>query len=142
MLINSIKTGFKKGLETTWMLGKIIIPVYFIITILKHTVIINWIADAFRPIMALFNLSGEAAIVLVLGNVLNLYAAIGAIKAIELSPLEVTVIAMMLSFSHSLLVETAVTKKLGISGFKVVAVRLMLAIASGVILGRLGGLIS
>lgn len=138
MLVNSIKTGFKKGLDTTWLLAKIIIPVYFTITFLKYTPVIDWIAYIFNPLMALFNLPGEAAIILVLGNVLNLYAAVGAIKAVSLTPLEITTIALMLSFSHSLFVETAVTKRLGVSSVKVVLIRVGLAIVAGMVMGRLG----
>ncbi len=141
MLVASIKTGFKKGLETTWLLAKVIVPVYFVITILKYTPVIDWIAYVFSPLMAIFNLPGEAAIILVLGNVLNLYAAVGAITAVSLAPMEITTIALMLSFSHSLFVETAVTKKLGVSSVKVVLIRLGLALASGIIMGRLGGLV-
>jgi len=141
VLIKSIKTGFVKGIETTWMLGKVVVPVYLLVTILKYTPVIEWITSIFTPLMALFNLPGEAAIILVLGNVLNLYAAIGAITAISLTPMEVTVIAIMLSFSHSLLIETAVTKKLGISVKKVILIRLGLAVVSGILVGQLGGVI-
>ncbi|AOY76232.1 nucleoside recognition domain-containing protein [Clostridium formicaceticum] len=138
MFVNAIKTGCKKGIETTWMLAKVIIPVYFVVTFLQHTPVIEWIAHVFKPLMSIFNLSGEAAVVLVLGNFLNLYAAIGAIKAIALEPMEITVIAVMLSFSHSLLIETAVTKKMGISVGKVIAIRVGLAVVSGIIIGRIG----
>lgn len=141
MLSKSLKEGFIKGLETTWMLAKVLIPVYIIVTFLQHTPVIDWIAVAFRPLMALFNLPGEAAIVLVIGNLLNLYAAIGAIKALSLSYAEITIIAIMLSFSHSLLVETTITKKLGLSVVKVVAIRMGLAAVTGMIIGRVGGLI-
>ncbi|QUH27375.1 nucleoside recognition protein [Serpentinicella alkaliphila] len=141
MLIKSIKTGFIKGIETTWMLGKVVVPVYLIVTILKYTPVIDWITILFTPLMTLFNLPGEAAIILVLGNVLNIYAAIGAISAINLSTMEVTVISIMLSFSHSLLIETAVTKKLGIGVKKVVLIRVGLAVISGIVVGQLGGLL-
>ncbi|SDK18777.1 nucleoside recognition domain-containing protein [Natronincola ferrireducens] len=141
MFITSIKDGTKKGLETTWMLAKVIIPVYFVVTFLQHTPAIDWIAHIFQPVMALFNLPGEAAIILVMGNFLNLYAAIGAIKAISITPMEVTIISVMLSFSHSLLVETAVTKKLGISVPVIIFIRVGLAVVSGIILGRIGALI-
>ncbi|TCQ01484.1 nucleoside recognition domain-containing protein [Serpentinicella alkaliphila] len=141
ILIKSIKTGFIKGIETTWMLGKVVVPVYLIVTILKYTPVIDWITILFTPLMTLFNLPGEAAIILVLGNVLNIYAAIGAISAINLSTMEVTVISIMLSFSHSLLIETAVTKKLGIGVKKVVLIRVGLAVISGIVVGQLGGLL-
>ena len=50
--------------------------------------------------MSIFGLSGDAAIPLVLGNFLNLYAAIGAILTLDLTVKEVFIIAVMLSFSH------------------------------------------
>ncbi|OPJ57009.1 nucleoside recognition domain-containing protein [Alkalithermobacter paradoxus] len=141
MFLESIKNGFKKGIETTWILSKVIIPVYLFVTILKYTPVINWIASLFRPLMALFNLPGEAAIILVLGNVLNLYAAIGAMSAISLNGYEATTLAVMLGFSHSLLVETAVTKKLGIKSSIVLATRITLALIFGIIIGNLGGIL-
>lgn len=141
MLLDSIKTGVKKGIETTWLLAKTIVPVYLFVTILQNTPVIGWITSLFEPLMGIFNLPGEAAIVLVVGNVLNLYAAIGAIKAIELTADQVTVLAIMLSFSHSLLVETAVTRKLGFKVSHALIIRMGLAIVSGILVGRMGALI-
>lgn len=140
-MVDSVKVGIKKGIDTTWMLAKIIIPVYIFVTILKNTPIIDWIALIFQPMMGLFNLPGEAVIVLVLGNVLDPYAAIGAIKAIDLSVSQITTLAVMVSFSHSLFIETAIAKKLGISIVFVSSVRLGLSIVFGILVGRLGGLI-
>ena len=141
MLFQSIRSGFIKGIETTWMLAKIIIPVYFFVTLLKHTPVINWISIIFRPLMGLFNLPGEAVIVLVLGNVLDPYAAIGAIKAISLTTAQITTLAIMISFSHALFIETAIAKKLGINILMVTGVRVGLALVFGIIVGRLGGLL-
>lgn len=141
MLLESVKTGIKKGLETTWILAKTIVPVYIFVTILNHTPVINWITVIFEPLMGIFNLPGEAAIVLVVGNLLNLYAAIGAIKAIELTAAQVTILAVMLSFSHSLLVETAVTRKLGFKVSHALIIRMGLAIIFGIIVGRVGAII-
>ncbi|KXZ39701.1 hypothetical protein SAMN05661008_00621 [Alkalithermobacter thermoalcaliphilus JW-YL-7 = DSM 7308] len=141
MLLRSIKDGFKKGVETTWILSKVIIPVYLFVTILKYTPVINWIESIFKPFMSIFNLPGEAAIILVLGNVLNLYAAIGAMSAISLSAAQATTVAVILGFSHSLLVETAVTKKLGLKPSIVVVTRVTLAIIFGIIIGKMGGVL-
>lgn len=137
----SLTEGFRKGIETTWMLAKVIIPVYICVTFLKYTPVIDWIAYICKPMMGLFNLPGEAALVLVLGNVLNLYAGIGAIKAIELTPMQITTIAVMLSFSHSLPIETAIVKKLKVDIVKIVALRVGLAVIMGMIIGQVGGMI-
>ncbi len=141
MIIDSVKTGLKKGIETTWMLTKIMVPVYMFVTILKYTPIIDWITVLFEPIMGIFGLPGEAAIVLVLCNLLNLYAAIGALGAIELSTMQITIIAMMLSFSHSLFVETAVIKKLGFKVSHTLIIRMGLAVVSGLIMGMICAII-
>ncbi len=138
-MINSIKTGAVKGIQTTVFLAKIVIPVYFVVTIVQHTAMIDIIAKLFSPIMSLFNLPGEAAIVIVLGNCLNIYAAIGAMGAIDLTAHQATTIALMLSFSHSLFMETAVVKMLGTSASKAVLIRLVMMIIAGVAAGNIGG---
>ncbi|MDW7671240.1 MAG: nucleoside recognition domain-containing protein [Bacillota bacterium] len=139
MLIQSIKQGARNGIETIFMLGKVIVPVYFFVTFLRHTPAIDWIARLFEPLMSLFNLPGETAIVLVIGNFLGLFAAVGAIQAMSLKPFEVLVIALMLNFSHSLFVETAVISQLKISGMRVAVYRIFLMLLSGVVYGTVIG---
>lgn len=126
--------GSKNGIHTVLMLAKIILPVYFIVTVLKYTGILEYIAIIFEPVMDIFGLPGEAALALVLGNVLNIYAALGVISSISLTAKQITILAVMISFSHNLFVETAVTKKIGIGVLPILATRIGLAIASGVIL--------
>ncbi|MFN7252562.1 MAG: nucleoside recognition domain-containing protein [Anaerobacillus sp.] len=128
--MGSLKRGLLVGLQTTWTLGKIIFPITLIVTIIGHTPLLDWLARILSPIMSLIGLSGEAAIPLVLGNVLNLYAAIGAILTLDLSVKEVFILAVMLSFSHNLLVESAVATKVGIRMSVVLAVRIGLALFS------------
>jgi hypothetical protein len=132
--IETVKRGAKNGINTVLELGKVIIPVYLFITILKYTVILELISKWFQPLMKIFGLPGEAAVVLVLGNLLNLYAGIGAIASLTLTAKQITIIAVMLSFSHSLPVETAVSKKVGVSVLAVVSTRIGLAAVSGIIL--------
>ncbi|RKD32718.1 nucleoside recognition domain-containing protein [Thermohalobacter berrensis] len=132
--IKTLKNGIKSGLNTTWTLAKIIVTVYFIITFVKYTPLLDWIAIKCAPLMKIFGLPGEAAIALVLGNVINLYAAIGAIASLSLTAKQSTIIAVMLSFSHSLFMESAVAKKTGISVVLVLLIRFSLAIISGILL--------
>lgn len=129
--------GLHSGLNTTWLLAKVIFPVTFIITILKFTPVIGWLINIFTPLMQLIGLPGEAAIPLVLGNILNLYAAIGAILTLELTVKNVFILAVMLGFSHNLLVETAIAKKIGISGTLIITIRLTLATLSAIIINKL-----
>lgn len=78
-MLQTFKRGLKVGLQTTWTLGKVIFPVTLLVGILQHTPVLQYIIRAIEPIMGIFGLSGEAAIPLVIGNFLNLYAGIGAI---------------------------------------------------------------
>ncbi|WP_026672317.1 nucleoside recognition domain-containing protein [Alkalihalobacterium bogoriense] len=129
-----LKRGLVVGLQTTWTLGKIIFPITLIITILGYTPVLSWVANLLTPIMGWIGLPGEAAIPLVLGNVLNLYAAIGAILTMDLTVKEVFILAVMLSFSHNLFVESAVAAKVGIRMSVVLLVRLGLAFFSALMI--------
>lgn len=126
--------GLKAGIKTTWILGKVVFPVTVIVTVLKYTPVIDIIIQLFTPLMGWLGLPGEAAIPLVLGNVLNLYAAIGAILSLDLSVKSVFILAVMLSFSHNLIIETAVAKQIGIKAVYPVAIRLGLAFLSAFVI--------
>jgi hypothetical protein len=134
MLAGSIKRGFFVGLKTTYTLGKIIFPVTLIVAILQYTPILPWVMKLIEPLMGLIGLSGDAAIPLVLGTFLNLYGAIGAILTLDLTVKEVFIVAVMLSFSHNLLVESGVAVKVGVKLWIVLFVRLGLAFLSAIII--------
>ncbi|MEH6947169.1 nucleoside recognition domain-containing protein [Bacillus sp. JJ634] len=133
----SVKKGFMVGLKTTWTLGKVIFPVTLIVTILQYTPILPWVIDLISPFMALLGLSGDAAIPLVLGNFLNLYAGIAGILTLDLTVKEVFIIAVMLSFSHNLLIETGVAMKVGVKLWVILTVRLGLALLAAVMINLL-----
>ncbi len=133
-MINSIKRGLQVGLRTTWTLGKIIFPVTLIVAVLQYTPILPWVIERIAPFMKLIGLSGDAAIPLVLGNFLNLYAAIGAILTLDFTVKEVFILAVMLSFSHNLIVESGVALKVGIKLWVVLVTRLGLAFFSAMVI--------
>lgn len=134
MLRSSIKKGAAAGVKTTWTLGKVIFPVTLIVALLQYTPVLPWLIDLLAPLMGLIGLPGDAAIPLVLGNLLNLYAGIGAILTLDLTVKEVFIIAVMLSFSHNLLIETGVALKVGVKLWVVLTVRIGLALFSAFII--------
>lgn len=134
MLVESSKRGLMAGLKTTWTLGKVIFPVTLIVALLQHTPVLPWVIKLITPLMNLIGLSGDAAIPLVLGNFLNLYAGIGAILTLDLTVKEVFIIAVMLSFSHNMLIETGVALKVGVKLWVVLAVRIGLALLSAIVI--------
>ncbi|RBP46633.1 nucleoside recognition domain-containing protein [Garciella nitratireducens] len=136
-MIIALKDGFKKGIFTTWKLTKIIIPCYIIITLLQHTPMIEIISNFFEPILEFLGLPGEAALVLVSGNLINIYAALGVISALNFTMKEIIILSLMLSFSHSLILESAVMKKMGANILKLNTLRIAMSILSGLIVNIL-----
>src|SRR5690625_4763938 len=84
--------------------------------------------------MGILGLPGEAAVPLVLGNALNLYAAIGAIVSFEFTVKEVFIMAVMLSFSHNLFIESSVAARVGVNWWLISGIRLMLALITGILI--------
>ncbi|MFC3041315.1 nucleoside recognition domain-containing protein [Virgibacillus xinjiangensis] len=129
--------GLQQGLKTTWTLGKIIFPITLIVTVLQYTPVLPWVIEKLSPLMGLLGLSGEAAVPLVLGNALNLYAGIAAIVSFDFSVKEVFILAVMLSFSHNLFIESAVATKVGVNLWVILITRISLALISAVLINLL-----
>jgi hypothetical protein len=108
--------GIRSGLETFWSLAKAMIPAYALALVLQKLGVITALAHVAQPVMSLMGLPGSAAVPLVLGYVLNVYAAIGAMTALHLSAQQITVLALAILIGHNLLVEGAVLRKAGMSG--------------------------
>src|SRR5699024_12582942 len=87
--------------------------------------------------MKLIGLSGETAIPLVLGNALNLYAGIAAIISFDFTVKEVFIMAMMLSFSHNLFIESALASRVGVSWWFISGLRIALAILAAIFINLL-----
>ncbi|MFF5995266.1 nucleoside recognition domain-containing protein [Lysinibacillus sp. KU-BSD001] len=128
----TLKKGMLAGLQTAWKLSKFIFPITFIVTLLQFTPVLPWIVDMIAPFMRIFGLPGEAAIPLVLGTTLNLYSGIAGILSLELTVKEVFTLAVMLSFAHSMFIETAVALRVGVKLWVVLVVRFGLAFLSAI----------
>ena len=126
------KTGLKKGFSVTLTIMKVVIPCYIIIEFIKHAGVIDIIGRIFKPFMGIFGLPGEAALPLVAGYVVNLYAAIAILTPLGMPAKEITIIALMLGICHSLTVETPITRQTGVNAWLLTLVRVLVSLASGV----------
>ena len=129
--------GAKDGLKTTWELAKVLVPVYFLITILKYTPLMDMMVGLFEPLTRLVGLPGEAALPLVIANLLTIYPALPAIIAFPFTTKEITIIATMILLCHSLLVEGAIARKAGTTAWKIISLRISTALVAGVLLNWL-----
>ena len=132
------KNGFENGLKTAFLLLKVILPVFAFIKILEHTPVIGWISQFCSPLMQLMGLPGEAALAIVTGMFLNFYAAVGIIVALGLNAWQITIIAVILSCCHELVIETAIIKKTGIRAWPILGLRMAAALVAGVTLNLFG----
>jgi len=136
---DTIKRGFKNGINTLIELSKILIPVYIGVKILSISGLLNILAKFFEPVMSLLALPGEASLVLILGYFLGNYAGLGALAAIDLTPVQITTVAIWLSIAPNLITESALVKKLGVSVGASIAVRVSFSILMGFLHYRIYG---
>jgi hypothetical protein len=129
--------GAWHGVRAFLKLMLIVAPVYTVVTILKYTPVIKVFAQFMAPLMKHFGLPGEAALALILGNVINLYAGLGAVTALRITTAQLTVLSLMLLLSHSQILETAVFFQIRAKWWLLWFIRLVLALVAGVGLSRL-----
>lgn len=136
---DTFKRGFKNGIDTLIDLSKILIPVYIGVKLLSVSGLLNILAEIFKPVMSILGLPGESSLVIILGYFLGTHAGLGAIAAIDLNSVQITTLAIMISISHSLISESAVVKKLGVSAAASIAVRVSSSILMGFLYYRIFG---
>lgn len=132
-----IKKGFLKGWSTFFDLAKILVPVYFFVTFLKYTGVIRIVADFFSPLMQYMGLPGEAMLALLTSYLLNIYGGIAVIGSLELGAREITILGAMIGVAHSLIIESAVFKKIGVNVIKINLLRISVSIFVGIFLNFL-----
>ena len=129
--VTVLKRGLSNGLSIGWELIKVVIPVYFAVALLQYVGVLEWLSPYLAPVMQYLGLPGEAALPILLGYTLNIYAAIGALLPLGLTAKQITVIAGMLLLAHALPMELAVAKKSGSPMTALCIIRLLLSVLFG-----------
>jgi hypothetical protein len=110
-----IKQTLNSSLRSSILILKLIVPLYIFADILLYLGWLDYISFIFEPITTVLNLPSETALALAVGVLLNIYAAIAFAAPLGLTPYEWTILGVFLGICHSMLVESAIMKKLGIS---------------------------
>jgi hypothetical protein len=137
--LNIIKNSIRNSLKSIFFILKITIPITFIVKLLVFLNVIPTITLLFKPLMSLFGLPGHAALVLVTSNLMNIYGGLAVMASFPFTIKEVTIMAIMILFSHSLLVECSVIKGLKVSIKKQLLLRIGAALLSGILLNLIMG---
>ena len=111
----NFKNTLKEASKSAWLVLKLIIPLYILADILLYFDILQYISFLFEPITDILDLPKEAALGIAAGMLFNIYAGIAFLAPLGLNGYEWTILATFLGVAHSLVVESAVMKKIGIS---------------------------
>jgi hypothetical protein len=140
VLRRDLRRGLRAGVQTFWELARVMVPAYGITLVLEYVGVIGLIADGARPVMGWLGLPGDAAVPLVVGYVLNIYAAVGSMQALDLSSAQITVLAIAILIGHNLIVEGAVLHKAGMNAFAFGGLRILAGLLAAGVANLLMGL--
>lgn len=103
------------ALESSWIIIKLVIPIYILADLLYYYNALSHIAFLIEPFTSLLDLPPETSLAIISGIFLNLYAAVAFAAPLDLSVHQWSILAVFLGVCHSLIVESVIMKKLGIS---------------------------
>lgn len=110
-LRESLKSAVASGL----LILKFVVPLYMLADILLYFDLLRHLGFLFAPFTSPLDLPPEAAVALAGGVLINIYAGIAFAAPLGLSPYQWTLLAVFLGVCHSMIVESAIMAKLGIS---------------------------
>lgn len=137
-LSNSVVKGTQTGLKVLWELAKVIIPAVVVVNVLDKAGILPYVSRALGPVMGLFGLPGEGALVLVSANFVSTYAGLATLVALTtLTIKQRTILGIMLIICHAAISETALVGKAGAKASWVMASRFVAMIVVGLLMNWL-----
>ncbi len=114
---NILAESLRSSVKSAILIIKLIVPLYILADLLLYFNLLQYISFLFAPITSLLDLPAETAMAIAGGVLLNLYAAIAFAAPLGLDPYQWTILAVFLGVCHSMVVESAIMKQLGISYF-------------------------
>lgn len=109
------KQTLKTSLQSAWIILKLVIPIYIIADILYFYNTLSYVAFLVEPFTSMIGLPPEVSLSIISGMFLNLYAAVAFAAPLDLTPHQWSILAVFLGVCHSLVVESIIMKKIGIS---------------------------
>jgi len=109
------KQTFKTSLDSTWLILKLVIPIYIIADILFYYNTLSHIAFIIEPFTTIIGLPPEASLSILSGMFLNVYGAIAFAAPLDLTIHQWSILAVFVGICHSLVVESIIMKKIGLS---------------------------
>ena len=117
--------GIKQGLKTTLWISKMMIPITFVVALLKWAGAIEFIGTALAPVLKHIGLSAEGVLVFITTALSSIYSGIAVMATLNIEYRAVTILAVMGLICHNLIIETVIQKKAGSNPYLVVAIRII-----------------
>lgn len=131
----------KESAQISLKLLKIMLPISIFVKIGSYFGIIEILSKALAPLMGIMGLSGEMGIVWATALITNIYGGILVLFTMaqhtSFTVAEITILSSIILFAHSLPVELKVISETGAKAWKMMSVRVICALISGVTLNLL-----
>ncbi|MEA2020041.1 MAG: nucleoside recognition protein [Campylobacterota bacterium] len=105
----------KTSLKSAFIILKLVIPIYILADILYFYNTLSYVAFLIEPFTSMIGLPAETSLAIISGMFLNLYAAVAFAAPLDMTPHQWSILAVFLGVCHSLVVESVIMKKIGIS---------------------------
>lgn len=126
--------GFKEGLKASLKIIKIMVPISFLVEVLKYIGFVKLLGSLVSPVIKSIGLSGETILVLISGYFINCYSAIAVMTTLPITLKEITILSTMVLICHTLPIELMIQKKAGGSYFGILFLRVFSSIFIGIVL--------
>ena len=138
-----LKSGFSAGVKKGWSsfvwMCKIAVPISFLVALLQWTGWLHQIDFLLNPVTNLINLPAEAALPIITGMLVNIYAVIAIITVIPFTIEQMTLIAIFNLIAHSLVMEGVIQHKSGLNVIKATLIRIAVAVLAVLIVSQFLG---
>jgi hypothetical protein len=138
-----LKTGFIAGLKSgghsfVWMC-EIVIPISFLVTLLQWSGWLDKIDFVLNPLMSFLHLPPEAALPIITGMLINIYAVIAVLTVLPFTVVQMTLIAIFTLICHNLIMEGIVQYRSGINVIKATLTRIVAAVLTVFVVSQFFG---
>jgi Fe2+ transport system protein B len=118
---------------------EIVIPVSLLVTLLQWSGWLDKIDFALNPLMSFLNLPPEAALPIITGILINIYAVIAVVTVLPFTVAQMTLIAIFTLICHNLIMEGIVQYRSGINIVKATLTRIVAAVLTVFVVSQFFG---
>ena len=124
----SLPEGVHSALVSSLIILKFVVPFYILSDVLLYFDLLRPLGILLTPLTKLLHLPVEAAPALIGGMTLNVYTAIAFAAPLPLTPYQWTILGIFIGVCHSLVIESTIMLRFGISTLYSIVLRFSVAL--------------